>query len=152
MAARGARACCARETRNGQRGNTAGGDSGYAGGAGDHFVCGAADDGRVSEDCERDWSGFAFRGAVAAAGYDSVRRSVVGEGAGVVDRAAAVAGFGGAAFPMRRVDLNCDMGELPEMLADGSQEALMKLVTSANVACGGRGGGGNSMRGRDDAG
>ncbi|HEV2101978.1 MAG TPA: 5-oxoprolinase subunit PxpA [Candidatus Acidoferrum sp.] len=41
---------------------------------------------------------------------------------------------------MKRVDLNCDMGELPEMLADGSQEALMKIVTSANVACGGHAG------------
>jgi UPF0271 protein len=41
---------------------------------------------------------------------------------------------------MRRVDLNCDMGELPEMLADGSQEALMKFVTSVNVACGGHAG------------
>jgi UPF0271 protein len=41
---------------------------------------------------------------------------------------------------MRRVDLNCDMGELPEMLANGSQEALMKFVTSANVACGGHAG------------
>ena len=41
---------------------------------------------------------------------------------------------------MKRVDLNCDMGELPEMLADGSQEALMKFVTSANVACGGHAG------------
>jgi len=37
-------------------------------------------------------------------------------------------------------DLNCDMGELPEMLANGSQEALMKFVTSANVACGGHAG------------
>jgi 5-oxoprolinase (ATP-hydrolysing) subunit A len=37
---------------------------------------------------------------------------------------------------MRRIDLNCDMGELPEMLADGSQEELMKFVTSVNVACG----------------
>lgn len=41
---------------------------------------------------------------------------------------------------MKRVDLNCDMGELPEMLADGSQETLMKFVTSANVACGGHAG------------
>ncbi len=41
---------------------------------------------------------------------------------------------------MRRVDLNCAMGELPEMLANGSQEALMKFVTSANVACGGHAG------------
>ena len=47
---------------------------------------------------------------------------------------------------MKRVDLNCDMGELPEMLADGSQEALMKVVTSANVACGGHAGDAEMMR------
>jgi 5-oxoprolinase (ATP-hydrolysing) subunit A len=47
---------------------------------------------------------------------------------------------------MKRVDLNCDMGELPEMLADGSQESLMKFVTSANVACGGYAGDEAMMR------
>jgi UPF0271 protein len=47
---------------------------------------------------------------------------------------------------MKRVDLNCDMGELPEMLADGSQEALMKFVTSVNVACGGHAGDEDMMR------
>jgi len=47
---------------------------------------------------------------------------------------------------MKRVDLNCDMGELPEMLADGSQEALMRIVTSANVACGGHAGDEEMMR------
>jgi UPF0271 protein len=47
---------------------------------------------------------------------------------------------------MMNVDLNCDMGELPEMLADGSQEALLKFVTSANVACGGHAGDGEMMR------
>jgi UPF0271 protein len=47
---------------------------------------------------------------------------------------------------MKRVDLNCDMGELPEMLADGSQEELMKFVTSANVACGGHAGDEKMMR------
>ncbi len=47
---------------------------------------------------------------------------------------------------MKRVDLNCDMGELPEMLADGSQEALMRFVTSANVACGGHAGDEEMMR------
>ncbi|HET6932368.1 MAG TPA: 5-oxoprolinase subunit PxpA [Candidatus Acidoferrum sp.] len=47
---------------------------------------------------------------------------------------------------MRRMDLNCDMGELPEMLADGSQEALMEFVTSANVACGGHAGDEAMMR------
>ena len=41
---------------------------------------------------------------------------------------------------MKRIDLNCDMGELPEMLADGRQEALMKFISSANVACGGHAG------------
>jgi UPF0271 protein len=38
------------------------------------------------------------------------------------------------------------MGELPEMLADGRQEALMKFVTSANVACGGHAGDEAMMR------
>jgi UPF0271 protein len=47
---------------------------------------------------------------------------------------------------MKRVDLNCDMGELPEMLTDGSQEALMRFVTSANVACGGHAGDEEMMR------
>ena len=47
---------------------------------------------------------------------------------------------------MKRVDLNCDMGELPEMLANGSQEALMKFVTSVNVACGGHAGDEEMMR------
>jgi UPF0271 protein len=41
---------------------------------------------------------------------------------------------------MKRIDLNSDMGELPESLADGSQQALMRLVTSANIACGGHAG------------
>jgi UPF0271 protein len=47
---------------------------------------------------------------------------------------------------MRRIDLNCDMGELPEMLADGSQEALMQHVSSVNIACGGHAGDAEMMR------
>jgi UPF0271 protein len=35
-----------------------------------------------------------------------------------------------------KIDLNCDMGELPEAIADGTQEALMPSITSVNVACG----------------
>jgi 5-oxoprolinase (ATP-hydrolysing) subunit A len=41
---------------------------------------------------------------------------------------------------MKRIDLNCDMGELPEAIADGTQEALMASFTSINVACGGHAG------------
>jgi UPF0271 protein len=37
---------------------------------------------------------------------------------------------------MNRIDLNCDMGELPEAIADGTQEALMPSLTSVNIACG----------------
>ena len=37
---------------------------------------------------------------------------------------------------MRRIDLNCDMGEMPELIADGTQEALLLHVSSVNVACG----------------
>jgi UPF0271 protein len=41
---------------------------------------------------------------------------------------------------MKCIDLNCDMGEIPGMVADGSQAALMRFITSANVACGGHAG------------
>ncbi|HTQ62417.1 MAG TPA: 5-oxoprolinase subunit PxpA [Candidatus Solibacter sp.] len=45
-----------------------------------------------------------------------------------------------------RIDLNCDMGELPEAIVDGTQEALMRSVTSVNVACGGHAGDAETMR------
>jgi UPF0271 protein len=38
------------------------------------------------------------------------------------------------------VDLNCDVGELPQAVFDGTQDALMAAVTSASVACGGHAG------------
>lgn len=38
------------------------------------------------------------------------------------------------------VDLNADVGEVPAALADGREAALMSLVTSANIACGGHAG------------
>jgi 5-oxoprolinase (ATP-hydrolysing) subunit A len=38
------------------------------------------------------------------------------------------------------VDLNCDMGEIPEHIADGTQESLMHSITSVNIACGGHAG------------
>src|SRR5215475_13469051 len=41
---------------------------------------------------------------------------------------------------MIRMDLNCDMGELPGEIADGTQESLMKWLTSVNIACGGHAG------------
>jgi len=41
---------------------------------------------------------------------------------------------------MMRIDLNCDMGEIPEAIADGTQEALMPSLTSVNIACGGHAG------------
>jgi UPF0271 protein len=45
-----------------------------------------------------------------------------------------------------RIDLNCDMGELVEAIADGTQEALLRSITSANVACGGHAGDERTMR------
>jgi 5-oxoprolinase (ATP-hydrolysing) subunit A len=45
---------------------------------------------------------------------------------------------------MKYIDLNCDMGELPEALAD--QEAIMPFISSANIACGGHAGDANTMR------
>jgi 5-oxoprolinase (ATP-hydrolysing) subunit A len=47
---------------------------------------------------------------------------------------------------MKRIDLNCDMGELQEAIADGTQEALLRSVTSANIACGGHAGDEQTMR------
>lgn len=45
-----------------------------------------------------------------------------------------------------KIDLNCDMGEMPEAIADGTQEALMLSITSANIACGGHAGDAQTMR------
>ena len=45
-----------------------------------------------------------------------------------------------------KIDLNCDMGEMPEAITDGTQEALMRSITSANVACGGHAGDEGTMR------
>jgi UPF0271 protein len=48
--------------------------------------------------------------------------------------------------PELEIDLNCDMGEMPEAIADGTQEALMRSITSANIACGGHAGDEQTMR------
>jgi len=45
----------------------------------------------------------------------------------------------------RRIDLNADVGEIPAALVDGSEERLIALLTSANVACGGHAGDAASM-------
>jgi UPF0271 protein len=47
---------------------------------------------------------------------------------------------------MKCVDLNCDMGELPEAVVDGTQEALMPSLTSVNIACGGHAGDEQTMK------
>ena len=47
---------------------------------------------------------------------------------------------------MNRIDLNCDMGELPEAIANGTQEALMRSITSVNIACGGHAGDEQTMK------
>jgi 5-oxoprolinase (ATP-hydrolysing) subunit A len=47
---------------------------------------------------------------------------------------------------MKHIDLNCDMGELPQAIADGTQEELMRHISSANIACGGHAGDEQTMR------
>ena len=47
---------------------------------------------------------------------------------------------------MRRMDLNCDMGELPDAVSDGTQESLMASLTSVNIACGGHAGDARTMK------
>jgi 5-oxoprolinase (ATP-hydrolysing) subunit A len=49
------------------------------------------------------------------------------------------------AEPSRAMDLNADVGERPRALRDGSEEALLQVVTSANVACGGHAGDAETM-------
>jgi 5-oxoprolinase (ATP-hydrolysing) subunit A len=46
---------------------------------------------------------------------------------------------------MKRIDLNCDMGELPQAIADGTQESLLPSLTSVNIACGGHAGDSQTM-------
>lgn len=44
------------------------------------------------------------------------------------------------------VDINCDMGERPEALFNGSEDLLMSFISSANIACGGHAGNEESMK------
>jgi UPF0271 protein len=44
------------------------------------------------------------------------------------------------------MDLNCDMGEIPAHIADGTQESLMRSITSVNIACGGHAGDDQTMK------
>ena len=48
---------------------------------------------------------------------------------------------------MKFIDVNCDMGELPQAVSGGAQESLMPYLTSINVACGGHAGDEQTMRG-----
>src|SRR4029077_1938058 len=74
----------------------------------------------------------------------------MGNGTIAVERAGEPAGLGRIDFGMKRgelkIDLNCDVGELPEAIADGTQEALMRSITSVNVACGGHAGDERTMK------
>jgi UPF0271 protein len=45
-----------------------------------------------------------------------------------------------------RIDLNSDVGEKPELIADGSEARLLDRITSANIACGGHAGDDGTMR------
>ena len=47
---------------------------------------------------------------------------------------------------MKRIDLNCDMGEMPEAISDGTQESLMPYLTSVSIACGGHAGDAQTMK------
>ena len=45
-----------------------------------------------------------------------------------------------------RIDLNCDLGELPGEAARALDRQMMEIVTSINVACGGHAGDADTMR------
>ena len=44
------------------------------------------------------------------------------------------------------IDINCDMGEVEELLKNNTYYELMDHVTSINVACGGHAGNMNMMK------
>src|SRR5271167_1702277 len=44
------------------------------------------------------------------------------------------------------IDINADLGESEESLANGTDFELMRYITSANVACGGHAGDEHTMR------
>jgi UPF0271 protein len=46
----------------------------------------------------------------------------------------------------KTIDLNADVGEKPTTLSDGTEESLIRLITSANIACGGHAGDDESMQ------
>ncbi len=46
----------------------------------------------------------------------------------------------------RTIDLNGDLGELPDLIAAGVDRQLLSIVTSANIACGGHAGDERTMR------
>ncbi len=43
-------------------------------------------------------------------------------------------------MPAKTIDINSDIGESPEAIADGTEEKIMRQLTSANIACGGHAG------------
>lgn len=45
-----------------------------------------------------------------------------------------------------RIDVNADVGERPEALVDGTEEKIIALISSANIACGGHAGNEKTMR------
>ena len=47
---------------------------------------------------------------------------------------------------LMHIDLNSDMGEIPAQIADGTQESLMRFITSVNIACGGHAGDERTMK------
>jgi UPF0271 protein len=44
------------------------------------------------------------------------------------------------------IHINADIGEIPEHIADGTQEALLQYLTAVNIACGGHAGTPETMR------
>lgn len=45
----------------------------------------------------------------------------------------------------KTIDLNADVGERPDALIDGTEEATLRLISSANIACGGHAGDDETM-------
>lgn len=88
-----------------------------------------------------DLDAFAQRPLGTAIGFDVIgldeARRLLAEREALVERAVPTA---------CEIDLNADVGEDPESLADGRERALIECLSSVNIACGGHAGDERTMR------
>src|SRR4029078_10938693 len=96
---------------------------------------------RLSEDRGNRGRGRAAAGAACPGRHSAVRALHAGTGRGIAPRTAPARGIGravtGMGLPnMKKVDLNCDMGESYGAWKMGADAEVMPFISSANIASG----------------